>query len=71
MNYKMMGKFISQILAVEAVFMLPALLISAFAGEFAAAWAFVVTVALSWQWRGCCMPCAAAAGGCSAPGRVW
>ena len=46
MNYKMMGKFISQILAVEAVFMLPALLISAFAGEFAAAWAFVITVGI-------------------------
>lgn len=30
MNYKMMGKFISQILMVEAVFMLPALLISLF-----------------------------------------
>ena len=46
MNYKMMGKFISQILAVEAIFMLPALLISAFAGEFTAAWAFAATVGI-------------------------
>lgn len=33
MNYKMMGKFISRILLVEAVFMVPALLISIFSGE--------------------------------------
>lgn len=33
MNYKMMGKFISRILLVEAVFMIPALLISIFNGE--------------------------------------
>ena len=32
MNYKMMGKFISQILFVEAAFMLPALLLSIFYG---------------------------------------
>ena len=29
MNYKVVGKFVSQILAVEAAFMLPALIISA------------------------------------------
>ena len=46
MNYKMMGKFISQILAVEAVFMIPALLISAFAGEAASVWAFAVTIGI-------------------------
>ena len=33
MNYKMMGKFISQILFVEAAFMLPALLLSIVYGE--------------------------------------
>ena len=33
MNYKMMGKFISRILLVEAVFMIPALLISIFGKE--------------------------------------
>ena len=33
MNYKMMGRFIGQIVAIEAVFMLPALLISASSGE--------------------------------------
>ena len=33
MNYKMMGKFISRILLVESVFMVPALLISIYKGE--------------------------------------
>ena len=33
MNYRMMGKFISRILLVEAVFMLPALLISLYENE--------------------------------------
>ena len=33
MNYRMMGKFISRILLVEAVFMLPALLIAVYHGE--------------------------------------
>lgn len=33
MNYRMMGKFISRILFVEAVFMLPALLIAVYHGE--------------------------------------
>ena len=46
MNYKMTGKFISQIIAVEAVFMIPALLISAFRGEAAAAWSFGYTMAI-------------------------
>ena len=30
MNYKMMGRFIGQITALEAIFMLPALLISSY-----------------------------------------
>ena len=46
MNYKMMGRFISQILFVEALFMLPALFISLGYGESKAAWAFGITVAL-------------------------
>lgn len=41
MNYKMMGKFISRILLVEAVFMIPALLISIFKGELNSVIGFV------------------------------
>ena len=44
MNYKMMGRFIAQILAIEAAFMIPALLISAFGGEKAAAMGFVYSM---------------------------
>ena len=33
MNYKMMGRFLSLILAIEGIFMTPALLISLFLGE--------------------------------------
>ena len=40
MNYKMMGRFIAQILSIEGVFMIPALLISLGYGEFGAAAAF-------------------------------
>lgn len=46
MNYKMMGRFISHILFVEAFFMLPALLVSLGYREPGAAEAFVVTIAL-------------------------
>ena len=46
MNYKMTGKFISQIIAVETVFMIPALLISAFCRERAALLGFLYTVAI-------------------------
>ena len=46
MNLKMMGKFISQIVAIEAVFMIPALLSSLYCGEAAAVkgflWTFVI-----------------------------
>ena len=44
MNYKMMGRFIGKMLIVEAVFMLPALLISLFLGERSSARAFLVSV---------------------------
>ena len=47
MNYKMMGRFIAQILSVEGLFMLPALLISLFQGETAAAEGFLYTIALA------------------------
>ena len=43
MNYKMMGRFIGQILMVEAVFMLPAAVISLCYGEYATMWSFLQT----------------------------
>ena len=46
MNYKMMGRFIGQIIAVEAVFMIPALLISAWHGEAGAVKGFIYTIAI-------------------------
>ena len=46
MNYKMMGRFISQILFLEAFFMIPALLIGLGCQEFFAARAFGITIAL-------------------------
>ncbi len=44
MNYKMMSRFIGKILAVEAVFMIPAMLISLFYGEHITAVAFLQTI---------------------------
>lgn len=41
MNYKMMGRFVGNILMVEAVFMVPAMLISLGEGEFGSARAFM------------------------------
>ena len=46
MNYKMMGKFLSQIMALEAVFLLPALLISLGYGEKSALMAILYTVGI-------------------------
>ena len=46
MNVKMMGKFLSQIIAIEAVFMIPALLISFFGGESMAVRGFLWTLAV-------------------------
>ena len=46
MNYKMMGRFIAQILFLEAFFMLPALFISLGYGEGHAVKAFLLTIAL-------------------------
>ena len=45
MNYKMMGKFIGNILMVEAVFMVPAMLISLWEREFGAVIAFMWSLA--------------------------
>ena len=45
MNYKMMGQFIAKMLAIEAVFMVPALLISLFCGETGAAFGFLGAIA--------------------------
>ena len=45
MNYKMMGRFIGQISALEAIFMLPAMLISLFCGESNALFGFLVALA--------------------------
>ena len=47
MNYKMMGKFISQILFVEAAFMLPALLLSIFYEEQSAVQGFVGAIIIT------------------------
>lgn len=46
MNFKMMGRFIAQIVAIEAVFMLPALFISLGYGEGPAVKAFLITVTI-------------------------
>ena len=46
MNYKMMGRLDALILSVEAVFMLPAFLISLFRGEQGAAQAFLVSMGI-------------------------
>jgi len=46
MNYKMMGRFIGQIVVIEAVFMLPALAISAFCRETGAVTGFLWTIAI-------------------------
>jgi len=46
MNFKMMGRFLSQIIAIEAVFMLPALAISLGNGEFHAVRGFLYTLAI-------------------------
>lgn len=46
MNYKMMGRFIAQVILIEAVFMLPALLISFVDGDRAAVNGFLTSIAL-------------------------
>ncbi|MBR4291910.1 MAG: TrkH family potassium uptake protein [Oscillospiraceae bacterium] len=46
MNYKMMGRFIAQILSIEGLFMIPALLIGLFCGESGAVTGFLWTMLL-------------------------
>ena len=46
MNYKMMGRFIAQILTIEGVFMIPAALISFGYGELNAARSFLITMGI-------------------------
>ncbi len=46
MNFKMMGRFIAQIVALEAVFMLPAMFISMGYGETPAVRAFLMTIGI-------------------------
>ena len=44
MNYKMMGRFIGLIIAIEAVFLIPAMLISVYAGEWSSVQGFLVAL---------------------------
>ena len=46
MNFKIMGRFTAQILAIEMLFMLPAMFISLGCGEWAAVQGFIATVAV-------------------------
>ena len=46
MNFRMIGRIISFILIVEAAFMLPAMLLSAFGGQTRSATAFLITVGI-------------------------
>ena len=46
MNYKMMGRFIAQILSIEGVFMIPALCISLYCGDAMAVRGFAATMLL-------------------------
>ena len=49
MNYKMMGKFLSQILIVEAGFMVPALLISLYTGSRASVYLLnMICIYIKW-----------------------
>ena len=47
MNYKMMGRFLAQILCIEGVFLLPALCISLYDGDAPAVRGFVITIFLA------------------------
>ena len=47
MNYKMMGRFLSQILFLEGLFMIPALCISLYCGDTMAVRGFLVSVAVA------------------------
>ena len=57
MNYKMMGRFIGLIIVFEAVFLIPALLISVFSGEAAAVQGFLFAMAVMLLLGGCVTLC--------------
>ena len=46
MNFKMLGRFLAQILAIEGVFMVPALIISLCCGEQMAVTGFLAAIGL-------------------------
>ena len=46
MNYKMMGRFVAQMLFIETIFMVPALIISACYGEMLSVQGFLLTIAV-------------------------
>ena len=46
MNYKMMGRFLAQILSIEGIFMIPALCISLYCGDAMAIQGFLWTIAI-------------------------
>ena len=46
MNYKMIGRFLAQIIAIESVFMIPALVISLCLGEWASVHGFLLSLAV-------------------------
>ena len=47
MNYKMMGRFMGNILVVEALFMLPAGIISLCCGDYSTMWSFLASIAIA------------------------
>ncbi len=47
MNYKMIGRLLAQTLLVEALFMIPALVVSLCGGETAAALGFALSIAIA------------------------
>ena len=47
MNYKMMGRFLAQILSLEGVLMIPAVCISLYGGEMPAVRAFLIAIAVA------------------------
>lgn len=46
MNYKMMGRFIAQILIIEGIFMIPAVLLSLYDGDMGVVKAYLITLAI-------------------------
>ncbi len=46
MNYKMMGRFLAQILSIEGIFMIPAVLIGLYYGETAAVYGFLISIGI-------------------------